>query len=206
MGFSLKPKSDKFFTLYINPAEKIMRAAKILRKMSFSSLDENRKLAKEIGKLERGADQDRRITMTSIMSTFVTPFDRDDLHELASNLEDCMDYIDDAAELMLVINLEDYPGRIQKQLKIIEQAGELTMRGMKSLNDLGSLSFFWDDMRYLEHKGDKYRRSMMTTLFEDEKDPIMLLKLKEITEQLEMIINKFEMISDTVESIALKEK
>jgi predicted phosphate transport protein (TIGR00153 family) len=183
-----------------------MEASKILRKMSSSDIDENRKHAKEIGILERQADQDRKNTMRKIMSTFVTPFDRDDLHELSSEIENCMDYIDDTAELILVMNLSHYPGRIEKQLKIIDKAGELTHNAMQRLDNLQDLAPYWEEIRYLEHKGDKYRRSMMTFLFEDESDPILLLKLKELTEHLEAIINRFEDIANTVENIALKEK
>jgi predicted phosphate transport protein (TIGR00153 family) len=205
MKFSIKPKNSKFFDLYKNPTEKIFAAAKILRKMSYSTIEENRRHAKEIGKLERGADEDRKLTMKAIVATFITPFDREDLHELASEIEDCMDYIDDASELMLVMNIKDYPGRVEKMLKIVEQQADLADHAMKHLDELTSLSNYWEETRYLEHKADKLRRSMMTTLFEDEKDPIRLLKLKEITEQLELIINQFESIADMLENIALRE-
>jgi uncharacterized protein Yka (UPF0111/DUF47 family) len=205
MKFNIKPKDEKFFELFSVPAEKIYTAAKILRTMSKSNMDENRRNAKQVGKLERGADDDRKHAMETIASTFVTPFDRDDLHELASEIEDCMDYIDDASELFLVINLQEYPGRVEKMLKIIEQQAELLYNAMNDLNNLDTHSEYWTQTSIYENKADKLRRSMLTTLFEDEKDPIRLLKIKEITEALELIINKFEDIADVVENIALKE-
>ena len=120
--------------------------------------------------------------MRRLNQTFVTPFDRDDIYDLASSLDDCMDFMEEAADLIVLYKLDALPARVSDQVQVLQRAAELTAEAMPRLRSMDSLSEYWVEVNRLENQADKIHRKLLAQLFDEVTDPIQLMKLKEIVE------------------------
>ncbi|CPU64165.1 Phosphate transport regulator (distant homolog of PhoU) [Mycobacteroides abscessus] len=143
--------------------------------------------------------------MRRLNQTFVTPFDRDDIYALASALDDCMDYMEEAADLIVLYKVDELPARVSEQVQVLQRASELTAEAMPRLRSMDDLPEYWVEVNRLENQADKVHRKLLAELFDDVSDPVLLMKLKEIVEVLEQAADAFEKVANTVETIALKE-
>lgn len=138
-------------------------------------------------------------------ATFVTPMDRDDISLLAASLDDCMDYLDEAGDLIVLYKLGDIPKRLTKQIDILEKCAELTAAAMPKLREKKNLKDYTIEINNLENKGDKAYRKMLAELFESGLDPVQIIKVKDILECLESGCDSFERLANVVETIYIKE-
>jgi uncharacterized protein len=172
-------------------------------------LGADRSTRKEIGKriadAEHEADDATHSIMRRLNQTFVTPFDRDDIYTLASSLDDCMDFMEEAADLIVLYKVDALPARVSDQVQVLQRAAELTAEAMPRLRSMDSLSEYWVEVNRLENQADKIHRKLLAQLFDEVTDPIQLMKVKEIVEKLEDAADAFEKVANTVETIALKE-
>ena len=143
--------------------------------------------------------------MRRLNQTFVTPFDRDDIYGLASALDDCMDYMEEAADLIVLYKIDELPARVSEQVQVLQRAAELTAEAMPRLRSLNDLAEYWVEVNRLENQADKIHRKLLAELFDNVSDPILLIKLKEVVEILEQAADAFEKVANMVETIALKE-
>jgi uncharacterized protein Yka (UPF0111/DUF47 family) len=207
MKINLMPKDVKFYKLFVPVSENIETASDILLEMLESSGDEIRSQTKAIKRFETIADAQRSSILKEIAATFVTPFDRADIFQLVEHLENSMDFIYETAELILILKLDsnEYPSKVKKQAKIVNKAAIATAKAMKELKNLDLLTPYFEEMKTLENTADKLKSSLMASLFTLEKDPIRILKIKELAEHFEFIINSLYAVSKIIESIALNE-
>ncbi|MDR1825065.1 MAG: DUF47 family protein [Bifidobacteriaceae bacterium] len=205
MKFHLKPRDVTFFDLLTTQAEHLVRGAETLRQMVDAEFDERVDLAAQIREIEHDADNATHAIIQKLNSTFVTPFDRDDIYALASALDDCMDFMDEAADLIVLYRINKIPKKISKQMTILTRAAALTAEAMPNLQSLQGLSDYWVEINRLENQADRAYRALLADLFEAEPDPIHVMKLKELIEALEQAADAFEKVANTVETIALKE-
>jgi predicted phosphate transport protein (TIGR00153 family) len=194
-----------FFDLLTTQAEHLVRGAETLRQMVDAEFDERVDLAAQIREIEHDADNATHAIIQKLNSTFVTPFDRDDIYALASALDDCMDFMDEAADLIVLYRINKIPKKISKQMTILTRAAALTAEAMPNLQSLQGLSDYWVEINRLENQADRAYRALLADLFEAEPDPIHVMKLKELIEALEQAADAFEKVANTVETIALKE-
>ena len=143
--------------------------------------------------------------MRRLNQTFITPFDRDDIYMLASSLDDCMDFMEEASDLIVLYKLEVLPARVADQVQVLQRAAELTAEAMPRLRSMSDLAEYWVEINRLENQADKAHRKLLAQLFDEISDPILLMKLKEVVEKLEDAADAFEKVANTVETIALKE-
>jgi uncharacterized protein Yka (UPF0111/DUF47 family) len=143
--------------------------------------------------------------MRRLNQTFVTPFDRDDIYGLASALDDCMDAMEEAADLIVLYRVETLPMRVSEQVQVLQRCAELTAEAMPRLRTLDQLDDYWVEINRLENQGDKVHRKLIAQLFDEIGEPILLMKLKEIVDVLEDATDSFERVANMVETIALKE-
>jgi len=201
----LTPRDTTFFDLFAASAKHLVTGANLLGQM----LGADRATRKEIGKLisdaEHEADNATHSIMRRLNQTFVTPFDRDDIYNLASSLDDCIDYMDEAADLIVLYKVDELPARVSEQVQVLQRAAELTAEAMPRLRSMDSLSEYWVEVNRLENQADKSHRKLLAQMFDEISDPILLMKLKEIVEKLEDAADAFEKVANTVETIALKE-
>ena len=138
-------------------------------------------------------------------STFVTPFDREDIYALASGLDDVMDHMEEAVDLVLLYEVESLPAEFAEQVEVIRQCADLTAETMPSLKSMKDLEDYWIEINRLENTADKHYRRILTMLFGGQYEALEVLKLKDIVDSLEAAVDAFESVANTVEQIAVKE-
>ncbi|NUS54340.1 MAG: DUF47 domain-containing protein [Streptomycetaceae bacterium] len=205
MRLRLTPRDTTFFDLFAAQAIHLVTGANLLGEMLGADRSSRKEIGKRIADAEHEADDATHSIMRRLNQTFVTPFDRDDIYTLASSLDDCMDFMEEAADLIVLYKVEALPARVSDQVQVLQRAAELTAEAMPRLRSMDSLSEYWVEVNRLENQADKIHRKLLAQLFDEVTDPIELMKVKEIVEKLEDAADAFEKVANTVETIALKE-
>lgn len=205
MRLRLTPRDTTFFDLFADQAIHLVTGANLLGEMLGADRSSRKEIGKRIADAEHEADDATHLIMRRLNSTFVTPFDRDDIYMLASSLDDCMDFMEEAADLIVLYKVDDLPARVSDQVQVLQRAAELTAEAMPRLRSMDSLSEYWVEVNRLENQADKIHRKLLAQMFDEITDPIQLMKIKEIVERLEDAADAFEKVANTVETIALKE-
>jgi predicted phosphate transport protein (TIGR00153 family) len=201
----LTPRDTSFFDLLAASAAHLVTGANLLAELLGADRTARKALGKQISEVEHLADEATHSIMRRLNQTFVTPFDRDDIYNLASTLDDCMDFMEEAADLIVLYKLDALPARVSDQVQVLQRAAELTAEAMPRLRSMDSLSEYWVEVNRLENQADKVHRKLLAQMFDEITDPIQLMKLKEVVEKLEDAADAFEKVANTVETIALKE-
>ncbi|MFD2026975.1 DUF47 domain-containing protein [Promicromonospora aerolata] len=202
----LTPRDTKYFDLLAALAQHLVRGSSLLAELLGADRAGREKLAEEMHEVEHLADEATHSIMRRLNQTFVTPFDREDISGLASALDDCMDEMDEAADLIVLYKVEGLPDRVSDQVQVLQRCAELTADAMPRLRSMDKLADYWVEVNRLENQADKLHRKLIAQLFDDlASDPVQLMKLKEIVEVLENAADSFEKVANMVETIALKE-
>jgi predicted phosphate transport protein (TIGR00153 family) len=143
--------------------------------------------------------------MRRLNETFITPFDREDIYRLASTIDDVMDEMEEAADLVVLYEIDEFPKGIVAMVEVLERAAELTAEAMPRLRSMKELNEYWIEINRLENQGDQVYRKLLAQLFSGEYDTLTVLKLKEVIDRLEDAADAFEHVANTVETIAVKE-
>jgi predicted phosphate transport protein (TIGR00153 family) len=154
---------------------------------------------------EHAADETTHSIIRRVNSTFVTPFDREDIYNLASGLDDVMDMMDEVVDLVLLYEVKDLPAELSTQVDVIQRCAEITSEAMPKLQAMKALDEYWIEINRLENVGDKNYRRTLARLFSGDFKALEVLKLKDIVESLEGAIDAFEKVANIVEQIAVKE-
>ena len=205
MRLRLTPRDTTFFDLFAAQAIHLVTGANLLGEMLGADRSTRKEIGKRIADAEHEADDATHSIMRRLNQTFVTPFDRDDIYTLASSLDDCMDFMEEAADLIVLYKVDALPARVSDQVQVLQRAAELTAEAMPRLRSMDSLSEYWVEVNRLENQADKIHRKLLAQLFDEVTDPIQLMKVKEIVEKLEDAADAFEKVANTVETIAVKE-
>jgi predicted phosphate transport protein (TIGR00153 family) len=202
----LTPRDTTYFDLFAALAQHNVTGAGLLAELLGADRAGRKAIAKRFVDAEHLADDAAHAIMKRLNQTFVTPFDRDDIYGLASALDDCMDAMEEAADLIVLYKVEDLPPRISEVVQVLQRCAELTAEAMPRLRSMEQLSEYWVEINRLENQGDKLHRKLVAQLFDDlAADPVNLIKLKEIVDVLEDACDAFEQVANMVETIALKE-
>jgi predicted phosphate transport protein (TIGR00153 family) len=201
----LTPRDTSFFDLFAASAAHLVTGANLLSEMLGADRAGRKEINKKIGEAEHLADEATHSIMRRLNQTFITPFDRDDIYMLASALDDCMDFMEEASDLIVLYKLDELPARVSDQVQVLQRAAELTCEAMPRLRSMSDLAEYWVEINRLENQADKAHRKLLAQLFDEITDPILLMKLKEVVEKLENAADAFEKVANTVETIALKE-
>jgi hypothetical protein len=140
-----------------------------------------------------------------VNTTFVTPFDREDIYSLASGLDDVMDFMEEAVDLTLLYEVVKLPKELANQVEVIQRCAELTAESMPRLRTMQDLEEYWIEINRLENLGDKSYRRILAKLFSGKYEALEVLKLKDVVDSLEDAIDAFETVANIVEQIAVKE-
>lgn len=205
MRFRMTPSGSTFFDLLALLAQELVVGADALAQLLGADQAGRRVIAEKMREIEHSADEATHAIMQQLNKTFVTPFDRDDIYALASALDDCMDYMEEAADLITLYRIENLPAGVTDQIHVLQRAAELTAEAMPRLRSLGDLNEYWVEVNRLENHADRTYRRLVADLFAHEQDAIHLMKLKDVVDTLERGADAFEKVANTVETIALKE-
>jgi predicted phosphate transport protein (TIGR00153 family) len=205
VAFRLTPKEDSFYDLFGASADNLIEAAKELTNLLAVEDEDGRKAVVErMHDLEHRGDEATHEIIRRVNSSFITPFDREDIHFLASRLDDCMDHMEEAVDMVDLYKVTSFPKGVAKQIEIIGRMAELTAAAMPRLRSMKDLSEYWIEINRLENQADKHYRRLVANLFENA-DAIHVLKMKDIVSALESAADAFEAVANTVEGIAIKE-
>jgi predicted phosphate transport protein (TIGR00153 family) len=191
--------------MFATSGENLVVAAGLLKDLLGADGDERKKIAEEMRACEHAGDEATHAIMRELNETFVTPFDREDIYRLASSLDDVMDYMEAAVDLVVLYNIGELPAEVADQVDVLERASELTAAAMPRLRSMKDLSDYWIELNRLENQADQVYRRLLAKLFNGSYDALSVLKLKEVVDQLEAAADAFEHVANTVETIAVKE-
>ena len=199
----LIPHEVKFFELFAELSGYLTEGAKLLR----ATLEDPKDLdlrVEQIQAVEHKGDRTTHAIITKLNQSFITPFDREDIHKLASSLDDVLDFTNAAATRLLMYKInEPPPDTAQLAGLIVLQSEELT-KAVLLLEQNGSVMKHCEEVNRLEDEADHLSRRAIARLFENEKDPIRLIKFKELYEVLEVATDKAEDAANVMEAIVLK--
>ncbi|MEP7340008.1 MAG: DUF47 family protein [Acidobacteriota bacterium] len=202
--FRLLPKEEKYFLLFNNLASHLTESAKLLQNL-FSDFDNRVAYAEQIKVVEHQCDEITHEIIKKLNQTFITPIDREDIHALASGLDDIVDAIEYTAKRIILYHVAQSTEHARKMCDVmvrltahLESAvGALGNKGDQVLADCVAI-------HTLENEGDVYHHQAVEKLFAEEKDPITIIKMKEIYEKMERMIDKAEDVANVLEAIVLK--
>jgi predicted phosphate transport protein (TIGR00153 family) len=211
MAFRLTPHERGFYPLFTRAAENIAVAADDLTKLVTAEPIDRTAMAVRVKDAERAGDDLTHQIMVKINTTFVTPFDREDIYRLASALDDVVDAIEEAADRIVLYRLGTLPDGVVAQAEILQRAAAVTAEAMPRLERMAELQEYWIAVNSLEDEADAVYRTLLGDLLAPPDpapsavDVLTLLKIKEVVETLEQAADAFETVANTVESIAVKE-
>jgi predicted phosphate transport protein (TIGR00153 family) len=210
MAFRLTPHERGFYPLFTRAAENIVVAADELAKLVAAEPAGRAELARRIKETENKGDALTHEILVMLNKTFVTPFDREDIYRLAGALDDVIDYIEEAADRIVLYRLGALPAGIAGQVEVLRRAAAATAEAMPKLENMAELQEYWIHVNSLENEADAIYRGLLAELLSPPADApaadvLTLIKTKEIVETLEEAADAFETVANTVESIAVKE-
>ena len=205
MRLRLKPRDNRFFDLFSVAGTNIATATSVLREFVTVPTEERAELAKQMRTAEHAGDDATHAIIEQLDRSFITPFDREDIYRLAVRLDDVVDYMDAAVDLTTLYNPEALPDNVRLQVEVLDKCAKLTAAAMPRLATLRNLTDFWVQINELENEADQIYRRLLQFLFNGSHDPLTVMKLKEIVDQLEFAADAFEHVADVVHSIAVKE-
>lgn len=202
-------KEKKFYPLYIEQTTNLQRASRLLVQLLKEQDHEKQNiLYKEIKAVEHDGDQIARRIYEELNLTFVTPFDREDIHHLCSRIDTFLDFIHDSARRIAMYHPEELNETLRKIGDLINDDAQLLI---DIANNLGSIQKrpkpIYEkciQVKKIEHEVDELYEQFMSDLFTQEKDAIELVKLKNIVQALEDATDKAKEVSDVVRGIMIK--
>ena len=202
----LLPRNERFFELFTSVATMNVEAAQTLRELFKAPVDKRAYLVETIKRLEHQADQVTHELVTKLNTSFITPLDREDIHMLASRLDDVLDRIDGAARRTAIFRAESAPQGANVLADVIVRATEQLLVAVQVLEKgkSGVVIKACIEVKRLEEEGDSAYAEWLGRLFDQEKDPIALIKWKEIYDTLEKTLDQAEDVANILESIAIK--
>ena len=205
MGLRLTPRDDAFYRLFGTAADNVVTGVGLLRELVAAQPPERESIAERIRTVEHAGDDTTQAIIERLDTSFVTPFDREDIYRLAIRVDDVLDYLEAASDLTVLYRIEEFPAGVAEQVALLCQSAELTARAMPGLRDLQGLTEFHRRINEIEDAADRVYRALLAELFNGEHDTLTVLKLKEIVDQLEAAADGFEHVADVIRSIAVKE-
>ncbi|MGH2657336.1 MAG: DUF47 domain-containing protein [Actinomycetota bacterium] len=202
--FRLIPREESFYELFVQQASHLVTGSELLSDLVRNFEDVPAK-ARRLHDIEHEADEATHEVMRRLNTTFVTPLDREDIHELASSLDDVMDHMDAAAELFVLHKIEMPLPEMQIQADLLARAAATTMEAMTALPHFDHLEEYWVEINRLENEGDRIYRQGIADLFGGDFKAMDVLKWKDIIDELEAAMDEFEDVANTLEGIALKQ-
>jgi uncharacterized protein len=199
----IMPREQSFFARFIEMAETVHAAAEALVDMleNYSSPAEH---AERIKGLEHKADTLTHNLMTQLNQTFITPFDREDIHELTSKIDDVLDLIDAAAARLVIYRIKRVRPGVAGLARIVLEASRQIVAAVQVLEKRDHILDHCIEINRLENEADRVCRNLIAGLFEEETDPVEIIKWKEIIEVLETAADKCEDVANVIESVTLK--
>lgn len=202
--FGLIPKEEKFFVMFKDMTKNIIEGAELLKEM-LDHFHDPAGMQKKIKDVEHKGDTITHNIIEKLNKSFVTPLDREDIYALSSKLDDILDFIDGSAIRVVNYNVTKVTPEAKELAFLILQGCRAVGKAVECLGqDPRHISEFCVEANALENEADRVCRDAVSRLFHEEKDPIQLIKWKEIYETLERATDKIEDAANILESVVVK--
>jgi uncharacterized protein len=201
----LTPRNTQFYDMFTAAASNALDAALMLTKLVNADYEQRPELARQLKDLEHVADHTTHDVMRALNTSFITPFDREDIAVLAARMDDIVDHIEAAADLTVLYRIETLPSAVHQQAALLEEAARMTVDGMGRLRTLQKLEDYWITINDIENRADAAYRTLLAELFDSELEVVTMIKIKEVVDELESAADAFEDLANVVQSIAAKE-
>jgi len=205
MALRFTPRDDRFYAMFSAAAKNLVTGAALLREQIAAGVDDRPEVASRMRDTEHAGDEITHEIFSTVNSTFVTPFDREDIYRLAGHVDDVLDHLDAAADLVVLYRPAEIPAEVGAQVDVLVRAADLTAAAMDRLKTPQELSDYWIEINRLENEADQIYRRLLATLFSGMYEPMEVLKLKDVVEELEAAADAFEHLAHAVQTIAAKE-
>ncbi|MDQ3628454.1 MAG: DUF47 family protein [Actinomycetota bacterium] len=204
MRLRIRPTEESFYDLFTQQAHHLVGGAALMAKLLDPTVDRD-DLAVRMREIEHEADETTHEIVRRVNSTFVTPFDREDIYRLASALDDVMDHMEEAVDLVSLYDIGDLPTEFAAQVQVLQRGVDVTAEAMPRLRTMKDLDEYWIEINRLENHGDRSYRRLVASLFDGTYEALEVMKLKDVVDSLEHAIDALEKVANTVEQIAVKE-
>jgi len=202
--FRLTPRDNAFYAMFTEAGRNVAEATDVLAGL----LDPNanrESIAKQLREREHAGDAVTHRIMRQLNTSFVTPFDREDIYRLASALDDVVDAIEGAADFIVLADVGKLPPLMTEQIALLQRSANETAEAMARLATLRDLEPYWIEVNRLENEADRVYRKLLSKLFSGDYDALTMVKLREVADGLEEAADALEHVAHAVESIAVKE-
>ncbi|MGN6557451.1 MAG: DUF47 domain-containing protein [Solirubrobacterales bacterium] len=201
--FSLLPRDQTFFELFIGAGQNAVRAAKLLDEM-MHTWPEGEALSRDVVEAEHEGDRITHDIIKRLNTTFVTPIDREDIYGLATQMDDIVDYAEEAADFLGLYQIEAPMEQAQALTKVLVASCEQLAMGLENLPSFKHLDRYWIEIHRLENDGDRISRDAVASLFSNGIDPMVVIRRKDIFAVLEEAIDATEKAAQILEGIVIK--
>jgi uncharacterized protein len=202
----LLPRDEDFFSLFERHAALTVEGAK-----QFATLVAGGQnvpaLAARIKEIEHETDVITHACVERLHTTFITPFDRDDIHRLITRMDDVMDFIESASERMALYELREMTREVQDLAAVLVRATEAVARAVAGLRNVRRAQGMLEhciEVNRLENEGDEILRNAVAKLFKENADPLLVMKWKEVYEALENATDRCEDVANIIEGVVLE--
>jgi len=202
--FRLLPHDEEFYDLFVEVARRTADAARLLQELLTGKPERATYCVDQIKKLENEADEITHEVARRIDRTFITPIDREDIHLLASDLDNVMDRIDGTARRAHIFRVGKSPEGIDQLCELIVRAADEILLAVTKLRAKDDVMVHCINAKRIEEQGDAVYHDMLSRLFETETDAIRIIKWKEIYDTLEHTLDESDDVANDIESIVLK--
>ena len=200
---SLIPRDGTFFEMFSQMSDNLMAGARTMVELFSDFKDVDARIA-ELHRIERRGDEMTHAILTKLNSTFITPFDREDIHALASSLDDVLDFLNSAGARIIMYRITNPPPAALELSRLILQQAQELHAALPKLRKNGDVLTHCVEINRIENEADVVSRAAIGRLFDEEKNPINLIKIKELIEFLEMATDKAEDVANVLETVILK--
>jgi uncharacterized protein len=203
MRLALVPKTTEFFTLFTRAGENLLETARLVERR-FAEFPRDTVRQSEVKELETRGDELTRETLELLNTQYITPFDREDIYDLTKAIDDVVDYMDEASDLLGLYKVESRLDASLEQCKVLVESAEHLAAALADLKQLRRVEPHVVEIKRLEDEGDRIVREGIAALFDNTPDPMMVIRWKDILEALEEAIDSCETAADLVGTIVVK--
>jgi uncharacterized protein len=204
MPFSLVPKERQFFVLFRENASNLMEGLKTLDALLNSAPEERIDHHKKLRDLEHQGDEVTHRVNRELNKTFITPFDREDIYALAGAVDDVIDLADEVADVIILDRVDVITDEARQMGDILLQVGQELVEAFDKLESRKDMTRHWVRIHDLENQADIVTRQAIGDLFQNSKDPIYIIKWKDVYALLEKTVDRTEDIANILESVTIK--
>jgi uncharacterized protein len=204
VAFRLTPRDSAFYDMFADAGRNVAAAADLLAGL----MDPNAvraTIASDLRACEHAGDTATHRILRQLNTSFVTPFDREDIYRLAAALDDVVDAMEAAADFVVLTGLGTLPPLMGDQITLLRRSSAETAEAMTRLRTMRDLEPYWIEVNRLENEADRVYRKLLTKLFSGDYDALETLKLRQVADLFEDAADALEHVAHAVETIAVKE-